>query len=88
MTSGDSPAWLVARSALDYRDTVAALTGAMPDAITYADDPAARQHLAEHVTTELARLGYALVPLTVAAENVDDKLRDEAASSWFGREDA
>jgi hypothetical protein len=85
--TGDNPAWLVARAALDHHDTVIALTEAMPDAVAYADDPEARGRLATHVAAELARRGFALVPLSPARpETLDDKMAAETATEWFGRE--
>lgn len=79
MTSGDSPAWLVARSALDHHDTVAALDRAVSGQLGEA--------LAEDVARGLTRLGLVLVPLNPGGpETVDEKLADEAAAGWFGRE--
>jgi hypothetical protein len=69
MTKGDSAAWLVARRALDNRETVDALTDAMPGAVAYADDPSAQRHLATELAAELAaelaRSGLVLVRMDV-----------------------
>jgi hypothetical protein len=65
MTKGDSAAWLVARRALDNRETVDALTDAMPGAVAYADDPSAQRHLATELAAELARAGLVLVRMDV-----------------------
>lgn len=59
----DPNGWFLTSQALDHHGTVAALVLAAPESIAYADDPAAVQHLAEHLATELARAGYALVQI-------------------------
>lgn len=62
MTS-DPNAWFLTGQALDHHAVVLALTEAAPEAVAYADDPAARIGLAEHLAAELGRAGYGLVRL-------------------------
>jgi len=59
MTKGDSAAWLVARRALDNRETVAALTEAMKAVTTDEVE------LAQDTAAELARAGLVLVRMDV-----------------------
>jgi hypothetical protein len=68
----DPTGWFLTSQALDHHAGVLALTEAAPEAVAYADDPAARTGLAEHLATELARAGYALVRLTPEAEITQD----------------
>ena len=66
MTKGDSAAWLVARRALDNRETVDALTEAMPSLISAGGgmsfDP---RDVATELAAELARSGLVLVRMDV-----------------------
>jgi hypothetical protein len=62
MTKGDSAAWLVARRALDNRETVAELAEALPDRITSDYD---EKRLAEEMAAALARAGLVLVRMDV-----------------------
>jgi hypothetical protein len=94
MTDDLPAAWLLARNALDHHDTVTALAAALPDLASpgggLAFDP---KDLASAQAEALGRAGYALIRLDVAEPDtgltaqVDQHLRDEAASSWFGRDD-
>lgn len=64
----DPNGWFLASQALDHHETVGALVSAMRPARMTHD-----QELAEIVTTELARAGYALVRLTPAqGERAED----------------
>lgn len=78
MTTSGDPAWSVTARALDFRDTVAALDRAVSGQLGEA--------LAEDVASGLARLGYVLMPMDPAS-GPDARLRDEAATGWFGREE-
>ena len=74
--------WDVTAQALDHRDTVGALAAAM-QAVT-SDE----HELAEITATNLAKVGLVLVPVTGGPlADVDQTLRNEAATSWFGREE-
>jgi hypothetical protein len=94
MTDDLPAAWLLARNALDHHDTVTALAAALPDLASpgggLAFDP---KDLAATQAEHLGRAGYALIRLdapesdTSLTAQVDQHLRDEAASSWFGRDD-
>jgi hypothetical protein len=70
-----TPGWPTS-SALDHRATVAAVLAAMPGE-AYAD-------LAESVTAELARAGYALVPAPVEPSRLND-LPETKLISPFGQ---
>lgn len=90
----DPQGWFLASHALDHHETVTTLATVTPESIAYADDPAARLTLAEHLATELGRAGYGLVRLTPEptlthdlTAQVDAHLAEEAATSWFGREE-
>lgn len=57
----DPTGWFLTSQALDHHDSAAALAEVAPESVAYADDPAARLNLAEHLAAGLARTGYALV---------------------------
>lgn len=84
-------AWLLARNALDHHDTVSAL-GAGLDPLVADETGEVVPTLASRLAERLGRAGYALIRLdgaellTDLGQQVDQHLRDEAASSWFGRE--
>jgi hypothetical protein len=93
MTGGNTPAWLVARSALDHHDTVAALAGALGEAIEDPDGDLAPR-IASRQAAALARLGLVLIPLNPGEaltadlmEAVDFKLTEDAATGWFARQE-
>lgn len=66
MTKGDGPSWMVARRALDNRETVDALTEAMPS-LTSAGGGLSFEprDVATELAAELARAGLVLVRMDV-----------------------
>jgi hypothetical protein len=66
MTKGDSAAWLVARRALDNRETVDALTEAMPSLASAGGGLSFNERdVATELAAELARAGLVLVRMDV-----------------------
>lgn len=85
-------AWLLARNALDHHDTVTALAAGLEPLVSDETGEVVAQ-LSTRLAERLGRAGYALIRLDGAellgdlTTQVDQHLRDEAASSWFGRDD-
>jgi hypothetical protein len=82
--------WDVTAQALDHRDTVGALTAALAEAVPSLAG-LATEKLAETQAANLARVGLVLVPLTggpLADLNhpADARLKEQAATSWFGQQ--
>lgn len=89
MTTGEQPDRLgTIGQALDHHSTVGALAAALPDVEN--GGPWGRDELAEALAANLARVGLALVPLAGGAllldleGQVNQRLREQAAVSWFG----
>lgn len=91
--TGDLPAaWLLARNALDHHDTVSALAAGLEPLVSDETATVVKE-LSERLAERLGRAGYALIRLDGAellgdlAGQVDQQLKDEATTSWFGRDD-
>ena len=66
--TNESHSWFLTGQTLDHRETVAALTSAIPDTIHdgFRDtelDPEVKHNVADDMAIELARAGYGLVKL-------------------------
>jgi hypothetical protein len=82
----DPNGWFLASQALDHRETVAALTGALPkgleDEFSYRDADSIYASIAGDLAAELARAGYALVRITPAQHE-----RTEDLSPFLSRKE-
>jgi hypothetical protein len=83
----DPNGWFLTSQALDHRETVAALTGALrstagEDIVLMALDPVATEQFASGLSATLARAGYALVRITPAQHE-----RTEDLSPFLSRKE-
>jgi hypothetical protein len=83
----DPNGWFLASQALDHKETVKALSSAIPDTVhdgfrEYGLEGPVRNNMADDMAIELARAGFALVQLTPGRENRADDL-----SSFLSRKE-